>query len=262
MWTQARPISYASAGREAPARDGGRRPGLAFGALVLALVLLPAPRALAQETFLGVPVSPHAGTYKALKDVNVRAKPATSGKRVGGLRKGELVQAAGRSKDGVWLALTKDGKELGFVYAPLLRIVIAAPVVFTRPMTPASGTYLVSKDVRVRANPKTKSEEINRLSKGERGPGRGQGQGRRLAGRCQGRQELRLRLRPGLAALDRRHPGGGPQGQGVHRRGPELRLRNPLPRARTRRRAGTSMYPITKSPTSAHAGARRSNSPP
>ena len=74
----------------------------------------------------------------------------------------------GWSKDGIWLALTKDGKELGFVYAPLLKIEIAAPVVFTRPMTPVSGTYLVSRDVRVRAEPRTRSGEINRLSKGER----------------------------------------------------------------------------------------------
>ncbi len=165
MGTQARPIAKAPAGRGLP---GGRRPGIAFGIMVMASALLAASPAPAQETFMGTPVIPHAGTYKALNDVNVRAKPATSGKRVGGLKKGERVQAAGRSKDGVWLALTKDGKELGFVYAPLLRIVIVAPVVFTQPLTPVSGTYLVSRNVRVRAQPRTKSDEINRLSKGER----------------------------------------------------------------------------------------------
>ena len=166
MRTQARPIANVTAGRGLPVRSRGRRPGIAFGILVSALLAAsPAP---AQEKFLGVPVTPHEGTYKALKDVNVRAKPATSGKRVGGIKKGARVQAAGRSKDGVWLALTKDGKELGFVYAPLLRIEVAVPVVFTQPLKPAFGTYLVSRDVRVRAEPRTKSGEINRLSKGER----------------------------------------------------------------------------------------------
>ena len=164
MRTQARPI--ASAGRGLPVRSTGRRPGIAFAILVSALLTVsPAP---AQETFLGVPVTPYEGIYKALKDVNVRAQPATSGKRVGGIKKGARVQAVGRSRDGIWLALTKDGKELGFVYAPLLRIEIAAPVVFTQPLEPAFGTYLVSRDVRVHAEPRTKGVEINRLSKGER----------------------------------------------------------------------------------------------
>ena len=163
MRIQARANAKAPAGR---GLSGGRRPGIAFA--ILASAFLAASPAPAQETFMGTPVTPHEGTYKALNDVNVRAKPATSGKRVGSLKKGERVQAVGRSKDGLWLALTKDDKDLGFVYAPLLQIERAAPVVFTQPMTPVSGTYLVSRDVRVRAEPRTKSDEINRLSKGER----------------------------------------------------------------------------------------------
>ena len=163
MRIQARANANATAGRGLP---GGRRSGITFA--ILASAFLAASPAPAQETFMGTPVTPHEGTYKALKDVNVRAKPATSGKRVGGIKKGARVQAAGWSKDGIWLAVTKDGKELGFVYAPLLQIEIAAAVVFTQPMTPVSGTYLVSRDVRVRAEPKTKSGEVNRLSRGER----------------------------------------------------------------------------------------------
>jgi uncharacterized protein YgiM (DUF1202 family) len=160
MRTQARPIATAASVFGLPGRT--------FAILVLAAALFAVSPALAQETFMGSPVTPHGGTYKAINNVNVRSKPATSGKRVGSLKKGDLVQAVGWSKDGFWLALTKDGKKRGFVYAPLLKIEIAAPVVFTRPMTPVSGTYLVSRDIRVRAKPRTKSSEINRLSKGER----------------------------------------------------------------------------------------------
>jgi uncharacterized protein YraI len=160
MRTQVRANATAAAGRGLP--------GSTVAILVLVSALFAVSPAPAQETFMGSPVTPHAGTYKAINDVNVRGKPATSGKRVGSLKRGELVQAAGWSKDGLWLALTKGGKKLGFVYAPLLKLEIAAPVVFTRPMTPVSGTYLVSRNVRVRAEPRTKSFEINRLSKGER----------------------------------------------------------------------------------------------
>ncbi len=72
------------------------------------------------ETFLGVRVTPLSGTYLVLKDVNVRAQPKTSSKRVGGLDKGERVEAAGKPKDAAWVGIRKGGKALGFVYAPML----------------------------------------------------------------------------------------------------------------------------------------------
>ncbi len=88
--------------------------------LVAGLVHAGAGRVDAQETFLGVAVEPASGTYLVLKAVNVRAGPKTSSKRIGRLKKGEKVQAVGQAEKATWLAVAQDGKELGFVYAPVL----------------------------------------------------------------------------------------------------------------------------------------------
>ena len=72
------------------------------------------------DRFLGVEVKPTRGNYLVTKDVNVRALPKTASKRLSGLKKGEKVQGAGNPKDAAWIAVRLDGKDLGFVYAPVL----------------------------------------------------------------------------------------------------------------------------------------------
>lgn len=148
-------------------RQAGRLRGW-IGALVVVLGL--AVPAAAQETFLGVPVTPDPGTYRVIDNVNVRTRPSTSSRRIKVLRKGEKVEAVGRSKDGNWLAVRKQGEDLGFVYAPLLELIIEKKIKpdFSIPMTPVTGTYLVVKEINVRAKPKTSSRKIGSLDKGQR----------------------------------------------------------------------------------------------
>ncbi len=67
-----------------------------------------------------IPLSPASGTFMALKNVNIRAKPETGSKRVTRLAKGEHVEVIGRPKDAAWLAVKRDGKKLGYVYAPVM----------------------------------------------------------------------------------------------------------------------------------------------
>ncbi len=82
---------------------------------------MPSPDgARAQETFMGVTVTPASGRYLVMKDVNIRAKPKTKSKKIGGLEKGTRIQAVGSAERGGWLAVTRDAKPLGFVYAQVL----------------------------------------------------------------------------------------------------------------------------------------------
>jgi hypothetical protein len=74
----------------------------------------------AADTFLGVEVKPIQGTFLVTKDVNVRTLPVTASKRISRLKKGAKVQGVGRPKDAAWIAVNVDGKDLGFVYAPVL----------------------------------------------------------------------------------------------------------------------------------------------
>ena len=102
--------------------DAGRGPAVA--ALTVILVLAAAMAGAAEKpatvTFMGAAVVPASGTYVVLKDVNIRALPKTASKRLGRLKKADQVEAVGRPKDAAWLAVRKDGKNLGFVFAPLL----------------------------------------------------------------------------------------------------------------------------------------------
>jgi hypothetical protein len=78
-------------------------------------------------TFLGQSVTPLAGTYVATKDLNVRGEPDTNGKKVGSFREGERIKVIGKAQ-GSWLAVRADGKDLGFVYGPVLMPLIDAVV--------------------------------------------------------------------------------------------------------------------------------------
>ena len=70
--------------------------------------------------FLNTRVLPASGTYLVIKDANVRARPATKGRRVGRRAQGERVIVVGRAK-GPWLAIrNEDGKDIGFIYQKTL----------------------------------------------------------------------------------------------------------------------------------------------
>jgi len=100
--------------------------------LVAGVAAWPLSAQTPQAMFLGIPVKPVKGVYLVLKDVNVRAKPATRGRRLGRVEKGTRVEAVGRGLKGPWLAIrsipdsaTKTGgKDLGFVYEPIMMPII------------------------------------------------------------------------------------------------------------------------------------------
>jgi hypothetical protein len=73
------------------------------------------------RTFLGLQVTSIQGTYLVTKGVNVRTGPKTEAKKLGTLKAGSKVRVVGRAKGGAgWMAISQDGKDFGFVYAPAL----------------------------------------------------------------------------------------------------------------------------------------------
>ena len=92
--------------------------------LLAAVFLLVSPAAAAD--FLGVNIGPAKNLYMVLKDANVRAKPETKSEKIGTVRQGGHVRAAGVAKGGAgWIAVVnKDGKPFGFVYATALTSII------------------------------------------------------------------------------------------------------------------------------------------
>ena len=123
-----------------------RRVRLGF-ALVLScicwLVLSAAPVVAADEIYRDVPIEPLTGRYLVLKDVNVRAGPKTKTKRVGRLKAGDWVEAFGRPKDAAWIAVKKNGKRLGFVFAPML-----VPIIDGALKKPLRGKIKVKDKIR------------------------------------------------------------------------------------------------------------------
>jgi SH3 domain-containing protein len=151
-----------------------------YGGRVLALAMLllalgDPPVAFAETKFLGVVVQPLTGTYKVLKDANVRAAPLTKAKRLGGLRRGTEVQAVGRV-EGAWIGVRQAGKDLGFVYEPLLKAVSLPPLERDGqgrildakgvPVASASGRFLAASEVNLRAKPSTRAPKRGRLERG------------------------------------------------------------------------------------------------
>ena len=92
-----------------------------------AVLLLSSSAAHSQKNntkFLGQNLSRAAPTYLVLTDVNVRKAPLTKSPRVGRFRKGVRVNAAGKAKGTNWVAVRKDGKDMGFIYASALAAVL------------------------------------------------------------------------------------------------------------------------------------------
>ena len=96
----------------------------------------------AQQTFLGVPVTPASGTYVILQDINVRAEPATKSNKVANLKTGDRVEAAGRVTGG-WIAVRKGDNDLGFVYAPAMM-----PLIDGALSEDITGNIVVDKDIK------------------------------------------------------------------------------------------------------------------
>jgi len=66
------------------------------------------------------------GTYITLKNANVRARPLLQATLVTTLRKGSRVDVVARAAGGQWLHVARDGRRLGYVYAPLMAPIGAA----------------------------------------------------------------------------------------------------------------------------------------
>jgi len=64
-------------------------------------------------------LKPSSGQYMVMRGANVRAKPETKGQKIGTVKKGSRVEAVGWAK-GAWMAVRKNGRDLGFVYANFL----------------------------------------------------------------------------------------------------------------------------------------------
>ena len=86
------------------------------------------------QKFLGQILTASAATYIVLTDANVRGKPVTKSPRVGRVRKGIRVEAAGKAKGTNWVAVRKEGEDWGFIYAAAL-----APVLDGAVSAPLSG---------------------------------------------------------------------------------------------------------------------------
>ncbi len=91
--------------------------------LAAAFLLVSSPVAAAE--FLGVNIEPAKSLYLVLKDANVRAKPETKSEKIDTVRQGSHVRGAGVAKGGAgWVAVVKDEKPFGFVYATALSSII------------------------------------------------------------------------------------------------------------------------------------------
>ncbi len=134
----------------------------------------PKPKAKSEvqaNPFAGVKITAAPSPYEVTSNVNVRDKPSITGKRLGGLIKGEKITAIGSAVDETgrkWLAVKKAGKDLGFITFSAAELIIAVKADFSVNLAPGAGIYLANKDVAVRASPDTDSARITRLKKGAR----------------------------------------------------------------------------------------------
>lgn len=71
-------------------------------------------------TVMDVELIAMSGVYVVTTDVNVRSGPDTKFKRIAGLKQGVRVRAIGKHAKGSWIAVSKDGETLGFVFAKML----------------------------------------------------------------------------------------------------------------------------------------------
>jgi hypothetical protein len=87
----------------------------------------------AADLFNNSQLSPSAKTYLALRDVNVREKPMNKSAVVGRLKKNKRINSIGKAKGTKWIAVKRNGKNIGFVYSTALVPVIDGK--FLRPIS-------------------------------------------------------------------------------------------------------------------------------
>lgn len=73
---------------------------------------------------MGEKINVAPGTYIVRKDVNIRAAPRTSGKRIGGFDDGTIIEVAGRVPNSEWYAALEGGDPRGFVFGSVLSPII------------------------------------------------------------------------------------------------------------------------------------------
>ncbi|WP_419799345.1 MAG: SH3 domain-containing protein [Terasakiella sp.] len=84
-------------------------------------------QALAAPMFDTSTLEGHTGPYLVIKNnVNVRDKPASTGEKVIQLPSRDIVTVKGRVKGTQWLAISKKGNNLGYIYASSLTPMIDA----------------------------------------------------------------------------------------------------------------------------------------
>lgn len=74
--------------------------------------------------FMGEKINAAPGTYIVRKDVNIRAAPRTSGKRLGGFDDGTVIEVVGRVPNSEWYAALDGGEPRGFVFGSVLSPII------------------------------------------------------------------------------------------------------------------------------------------
>ena len=146
-------------------------------AVCCAAFLVAAPAAAQdRDVYMGIPVDPMGGTFEATSNANLRAVPKPEGRRIGVLKVGTEVEAVGRK--GAWIAVRSEGEDLGFVYEPLLKIVVLPPLDRDaqgrvlddegNPLTPATGRYMVTADVNIRFKPTASSTKRGQIEAGKK----------------------------------------------------------------------------------------------
>lgn len=73
--------------------------------------------------FLKTDITPFQRLYLVKTAVNIRAKPLTRAKRVGTFQRLERIKGVGKAK-GPWIAVRKNGKDIGFVYEKFLILIL------------------------------------------------------------------------------------------------------------------------------------------
>ncbi len=58
--------------------------------------------------------------YVTVKNANVRVGPSTGAARIATLPMGTSVTVLGKAEGGDWFRIARDGKAMGYVYAPLI----------------------------------------------------------------------------------------------------------------------------------------------
>lgn len=96
---------------------------------------------LAADKFMGESVQPANGMWVAKQDATVRESPKNDAKRVATLRRSERVEVVGKLPYG-WLAVRKDGEDLGFVFAQAM-----LPLIDGEIDQALTGSLAASKDV-------------------------------------------------------------------------------------------------------------------